>query len=67
MKIYRIKKVEQEEVDCGLLGSNWTTYESLLNEVYATEEVAKKHLPENKAGEYSTIEYSIVEQELINE
>jgi hypothetical protein len=66
MKVYRIKRVEQEEIDCGLMGTDWQTYESLLDEVYISEKAALNHMPENVDESYHKITYSVIVQETIN-
>lgn len=65
MKIYRIKFVENEEIDCGLLGPSWNTTEGILDEVYASKEVALRHMPEDIDNYYHKIKYSVIEQDII--
>lgn len=66
MKVYRIKFVENEEIDCGLMGPSWDTTEGILNDVYESEEVALKHIPEDIDTCYRKVKYSVIEQEVIN-
>jgi hypothetical protein len=65
MKIYRIKYIEKEELDCGLFGPGYDEHEGFLPELYISEEVARKHLPEDEKKWWSEKKYSIVEQEII--
>jgi hypothetical protein len=67
MKVYRIKYVEKEELDCGLFGPGYDEYEGFLPELYISEEVARKHMPQDEKHYWGERRHSIVEQEVIED